>query len=156
MNELIVNKPIELIHYGSELYIPEAVLPITNDYWNKPKGGLWTSPIKSKYGWKDWNADSGYINCDVEDSFTLQLRQGSKVVVVNSLEDYISLPKRNDVFLNEKLINFEELSKEFDAFWLTESGLNTTATINYYKNNGMMLYGWDCETIVIFNSSCVI
>jgi len=37
---------MHLIHYGSNKYDPKKVLPITNKGLpNKPKGGLWTSPV---------------------------------------------------------------------------------------------------------------
>ena len=43
-----------LIHYGNNKFDEDLFLPIKNKRWEKPDGGLWTSPKNSKWGWKDW------------------------------------------------------------------------------------------------------
>ena len=43
-----------LIHYGSSKFSERKFWPIRNSDWRvKPTGGLWTSPVASKWGWKD-------------------------------------------------------------------------------------------------------
>ena len=73
-----------LIHYGSDKFIPEKVLPVKNDSCVKPKkdGGLWTSPIDSKWGWKDWNDCEQFRDCDEQNSFTVCLKADAKIFVI--------------------------------------------------------------------------
>ncbi|MCK9429605.1 MAG: hypothetical protein M0R17_06335 [Candidatus Omnitrophica bacterium] len=63
---------LTLIHYGSKIYAPKLFLPIQNRlYFCKPKGGLWTSPINSNWGWKDWCTSENFSECNEENSFKL-------------------------------------------------------------------------------------
>ena len=44
----------------------------------------------------------------------------------------------------------EQLSKKYDAIWLTLKGFNET-----HLSFPLNLYGWDCETVFIMNPNCV-
>lgn len=137
-----------LIHYGSEKFIPEKVLPVKNDSWVKPKeGGLWTSPIDSKWGWKDWNDCEQFIDCDKRNSFTICLKSDAKIFVIDSLEDLKNSPLRDGY--NKRVLDFELIAKKYDAIWLTEKGQNET-----HLSYPIDLYGWDCETVLILNPDC--
>lgn len=145
-----MNKWPTLIHYGSTKYIKEKVKPITNAIRVKPNGGLWTSPVNSKYGWKDWCEDEEYRPCDDTNSFKLKLHNWAKVYIIDSLDDLKKMPVYH--YQNDKLffIDFENLSKSYDAIWLTEKGEGETR-LSYPID----LYGWDCESVLIMNpESC--
>ena len=47
-----------VIHYGASEYNPELFQPIVNSGWIKPVGGLWTSPINSKFGCRRLERDA--------------------------------------------------------------------------------------------------
>jgi hypothetical protein len=138
-----------LIHYGSDKYIPEKVLPVKNDSWVKPKrgGGLWTSPIDSKWGWKDWNNDSDFRDCDVKKSFTVCLKSDAKIFVIDSLDDLKKSPLIDGCFA--RVLDFELIAQNYDAIWLTEKGQNET-----HLSYPIDLYGWDCETVLVLNPNC--
>jgi hypothetical protein len=136
-----------LIHYGSDKFIPEKVLPIEND-WVKPKGGLWTSPVDSKWGWKDWNESEQFVECDERNSFTLCLKPDINIFVIDSLEDLKNSPLI-DWHFSKKILDFELIAQSYDAIWLTENGLNET-----HLSFPISLYGWDCETVLVLNSEC--
>jgi len=54
---------MKLIHYGSTSFDPKKFNPVLNSYI-KPTGGLWTSPIDSEFGWKDWCTAEDFRECN--------------------------------------------------------------------------------------------
>jgi hypothetical protein len=137
-----------LIHYGSINYQPELVKPIQNDNWVKPKGGLWTSPVNSQHGWKDWCESSDFRECREENSFKLLPKPGARIFKIDSLQDLINAPSVpiNIGSYKNRYLNFELLAKGYDMIWLTEKGQYETH-LSYPIN----LYGRDCETVLIMN-----
>lgn len=142
-----------LIHYGSKVFDQNAFKPIKNKTWVKPKGGLWTSPINSKWGWKDWCEMEGFRDCDKNNSFTLQLKDETKVFVIDSFQDLQNAPLITITSGNYKsqFLDFELIAKTFDAIWLTEKGQDETR-LTY----PLSLYGWDCESVLLLNAKCCI
>lgn len=47
-------KQVIYVHYGSDTFYPEFVLPVRNggDFRPKPDGGLWASREDDPFGWK--------------------------------------------------------------------------------------------------------
>lgn len=148
MDLKIKNNPGILIHYGTKEYNSDKFYPIKNISWNKPSGGLWTSPLNSKYGWKQWNEDSQFRKCT--DYIKLELKPDSKVFVINTMEDLVGHSTR-EVMDRYCYLDFEKMSKEYDAIWLTLDGLKNTGGFNNIKYS---TYGWDCESVLILNKDC--
>ena len=141
-----------LVHYGSSVYKPEIFRAVKNVGRVKPIWGLWTSPIKSNWGWKDWCLAENFRTCDDSDSFNLRFKEGSKILVIDSLQDLEKLPKYKVEYterFSKEYPDFELLSKECDAIWLTEKGQTET-----HLSHPLSLYGWDCESILILNTDC--
>ena len=136
-----------LIHYGSSSFDREEFNPILHNGWVKPEGGLWTSPVDSKYGWKQW--------CTMEDAFTetltkhfyLNLTPEARIYVIDSLEDLHQCPKC--MGLLDQVIDFPKMAREYDAIWLTTRGQQVTR-----YSFPMNLYGWDCESVLLLNAHC--
>jgi len=159
---------MKLIHYGSKSFIDEKFVPIKNvplPIVNKPIGGLWTSPIDSKYGWKDWCKDSSFRTCEKENSFELNLSENSKICTIDCLSDLIKLLDKynlKDISEQSRMFNmliriklaecldFESMTKDYDAVHLTTNGLSET---HLSLPN---LYGWDCESVLILNKECIV
>jgi hypothetical protein len=138
-------KSKSFIHYGSKIFKPELIKPIKNSYWVKPDGGLWTSPIDSKWGWVDWCESEKFKECNIENSFTLKFYDWAKICVIDSFSDLVKLPYYENYM---RFLDFEEIAENYDAIWLTENGETKTR----FSNPG--LYGWDCESVLILNSKC--
>lgn len=134
-----------LIHYGSKIFNPELIKPIKNVNWVKPDGGLWTSPIDSKWGWKDWCDCEKFRICDKENSITLKLYDWAKICIINSVSDLNNLPYYKN---HMRHLDFEKIAENYDVIWLTEKGETKTR----WSDPG--LYGWDCESVLILNSKC--
>jgi len=137
---------MKLIHYGNNKYDSGLFLPIENLLLrNKPKGGLWTSPINSNYGWKEWTIDNAFMEHPLY--FELELKDSAKILRIDSIEDLKELTWIDTEYL--PYIDFEAL--DYDAIWLTESGLWSCTSYDI----GRDLYGWDVETVLILNKEVI-
>lgn|ERR1035437_4124260 len=141
-----------VIHYGTIKYSPELMKPVDHKRWSKPGGGLWTSPVDSNWGWKDWCISNEFRDCREENSFKLKFIDKAKILLIDSLDDLIALPKVTfsigDSY-KEQYPDFKLLATLCDAIWLTEEGQRDTHLSHPYN-----LYGWDCESVFIINSKC--
>lgn len=120
--------------------------PIKNK-WIKPGGGLWSSPVGSEHSWSNWCLREGY---DLDRLLTgFQFDFTGSVFVVNCEKDLDGLVWDNG-FAGYEYPDFEELARRYDAFWLTGAGEKLTRWIDRRS-----FYGWDCETVLVMNASCV-
>lgn len=122
--------------------------PIKNAGWIKPYGGLWSSPIDSVYGWKEWRQETGFDR-PIAESFIFDysghiLRIDTRADM--DLLDWIAHP---DGLWDG--IDFEAMARRgIDAIHLTVDGEQATnfhACYPSHKN----LCGWDCESVLIMN-----
>jgi hypothetical protein len=123
------------------LFTPICDIP----FRNKPKGGLWTSPVDSSYGWSDWSKDNEYG--DLSSHFDLDFE--GAVFEIDSLEDMNNLPwiENNSMYF----VSFEPLVfMGYDAIRLTDKG-QTDTRFTHPKS----LYGWDCETVLVMNADAI-
>jgi len=144
---------MNLIHYGATTFDPSLFEEISNREMtrNKPKGGLWTSPVDSEYGWKEWCKDENFRDCSKDESFIISLKEDTHILEINNridLEEFEWIINAEWDWLNG--IDFEELKSRYDAVHLTDTG--QWATRGYGEKN---LYGWDCESVLILNKECI-
>jgi hypothetical protein len=139
---------VELIHYGASQYNPELFDPISDRvYRNKPCGGLWTSPIDSEYGWKDWSGANDYG--DLSEHFVVKF--SGSMIIIDSYKDMLEMPWVNHS--GRDFISFQAYCPgyfEYDAIHLTAKGEEETR-FSHPKD----LYGWDCETVLILNPESI-
>lgn len=147
---------MKLIHYGNTIFDKNLFLEIENiPYFNKPNGGLWTSPINSNFGWINWCISENFRLKNLESFFTLEIKD-EKILTIDTLNDYKELPFINNNYIGKsyyKTPDFEKIKLKYDAIYLTECGESATRLFGY-KN--CALYGWDCECVLILNMSCII
>lgn len=148
---MLLTKKMNLVHYGSDKYEPEKFSKISDHYFVKPQGGLWTSPVKSKFGWKEWCLAEDFRVASLLKKFSM--RFCGNVFVINCMSDLNDLTWQlfpSSAYLSYPL--WEPLVKQgVDAVHLTLSGERTTRFGDVSKS----LYGWDCETVLIMNSKCI-
>lgn len=139
---------MKLIHYGNKYFDKEKFNEIKNKNWNKPYGGFWTSPLNSGYGWKDWNDEEYFRDCNEENSFVLELEEDSRILKIDCRSDLRNI--KHIITLHKVYLDFEKITTHYDAIWLTERGIYETEHSGATMN-GLCLYGWDCETVLILN-----
>ena len=151
------------IHYGAKEYNPDLFLKVKNmPLRNKPAGGLWASPVDSAYGWENWNKSSNFVTCDKDNSFLFTLSEKAKIFHIYGADDLDNMPKQK---LPAGYIEFTPMIfPDFEAMitdgydgielHLSEERISDSADIMDGLNNE--LYGWDCDSIVIFNKDVII
>lgn len=152
----------DLIVLGIDTIDPNKFQEVKNSRSrNKPIGGLWTSPIDSIYGWKDFVKIESYKKEKYLSKFVLlSLKDSAKILKIDSAKDFDEAPKRyikgeNDWYPPIKYLDFEEIAKSYDALWLTYNGVKE---LSYCLGDDAFigdLYGWDVETVLLFNLNCI-
>lgn len=144
------NKDKIFIHYGHDKFDDNLWEEIKNIPFCKPYGGLWASDINAKFGWKEWNEEEHFRECNEKNSFKFKLKKNSKIYVVNDLADLYKLPFQqsvpkeiHDIFL---CLDFETIKEKYDAL---EVNISSDKRL-YWK-----LYSWDCDSILILNKDCI-
>ena len=136
------------IHYGNTKFDPNRGFPIKNSSrsYNKPKGGLWASPIDCEHSWKDWCEAEDFRECDDEDAFIFRLKPGATIMYINgeeSAEQLYPYLFSEPSFLGSfhEGIDFEKLTRDgWDGLEINLRSL--------YCNRRLwdVFYGWDCDS----------
>lgn len=140
---------MKYIHYGHNKFDKTKFCKIENiPEFSKAKGGLWGSRIDAEYSWKDWCKNNEY-DADLKTHFEFSLKEDAKILLIDKCEKLKDLPKAKSMFEHPifVLLDFEELSKEYDAIEVLIS------------KDGQLywdLYGWDCDSIFIMNPDVII
>jgi len=143
---------MKLISYGNGDEFDLSMWNEVKNSYSKPHGGLWTSPIDSKYGWKNWCQDNEFG--DLSTSFQLEIK--GNVFTITNIDDLKNMPTIKLCETWFYSIDFELMKKNgIDAIYLTDIGEVKTRYVLWYDAN-ISFYGWDCETVFIMNKDCVI
>ncbi|HAU88597.1 MAG TPA: hypothetical protein DCW90_24920 [Lachnospiraceae bacterium] len=160
--------------------------PITNGdsiMLNKPSGGLWGSTYTPDEDypshWIDWCVGEQWRVENFGIGVSYELKSESKVIELAEVSDYLNMMDTYGMILNpingklidigslgayfeyiRSFINFEKLSRDYDAFHLTKDAFYKMRmgmfTDNLHMNRMKQLrcadfYSYDCETWIIFN-----
>lgn len=145
---------MKVIHWTKDRDFQLKPIRIRNGYESdglpdKPLGGLWCSPLHSKYDWKDWCKAESFRDISQCVEVLLDIREEG-MLVINSEADLQKLPTTT-AFGCIKCVNFRELlHMGYRSIWLTRTGLWKTR-LTY----PISLYSWDCETVLIMDASIV-
>lgn len=145
----------EYIHYGSKELYP--IKPIKNErHFTKTEGGLWASPVDAKFGWDAWCKREHFRQNDKENSFRFTVKNESKIIHIYSTKDLDKLPKQHDEFHGRMCyLDFEKIQKEYDGIELHLSEEKLETIDDYLNGLYFQLYGWDCDSILIFNEKAI-
>lgn len=127
------------------------VLPIKNISFIKPSGGFWLSVDGM---WEKW-CDSWMPEWIGNKSFDVELQDDANILVIDSAKDVADLPRIKDTsdflapFVENLDIDFEALSGDYDGMCvLVNHPVDRTALHR-------ALYGWDCDSILVFNAEAI-
>lgn len=146
------------IHYGHDRFIPEHFTPIRNrQYFSKPFGGLWASPVDAEYGWKDWCEAENFRECREDNSFTFTLAPVARVLYVAGRSDLKGLPRTGDM---ESILGgmydvdnpYSLVSLDFER--LRNDGWDAVEVTDINRLY-WALYGWDCDSILVMNPDII-
>lgn len=137
---------LQLVTYGlGDRFEPQKFEPVRNRQHTKPFGGLWSSPVGSEYGWRDW--------CEAENwgdlSSRFRTEYTGRTLVIDSLADLAGVIWQ-DVKHWRGCPDYEAMRRiGIDAIYLTERGEHETR----FSEPG--LYGYDCECVLVMNGACL-
>lgn len=118
---------------------------ITNIKDKPIDGGLWASPINSNYSWR--KVFSGMDNWEKNNSFKFSVSDDAKILCIDSLEKINLIPKKYIISYDEELfLDFEKISKDFDAIFFSPSKDDRLCKIMPH---------WECDSILVFNPSII-
>ena len=131
-------------HWGHTRFNRQLFNPVKN-WWTKPRGGFWGSPVDSCYSWWHWNQETHLRSLENLPRFVFEVK--GNILTIKSKEDLIGLPLYKPVIEYDGTslwLDFEKLSLQYDA-------------ILYIANaeTQYMLPGWDCDTVLVLNPDCV-
>ena len=138
------------IHYwrnNTNSFKKEKIKPIKNELnFTKPIGGFWASNINAEYGWKQWCDDNEFKFYNKDNAFVFTLSDNAKVLYINDTKILANLPMQQSIIKSWLCLDFEKLSEQYDAI-----------EVNISKCNRLydLLYGWDCDSILIMNPDVI-
>lgn len=142
---------IRCICYGRSVFEPKKFTPMrAGQRWIKPIGGLWSSPVAGGYSWADWCRDETFNVDALALNFAFTFR--GRALVIDGPEDVALMPHSyltDDLYVLE--IHWDDpFFSAIDGIHLTANGERTTRFHQKYS-----LYGWDCETVLVFNQGAI-
>lgn len=150
------------IHYGHRLFEPDKFQEIKNSFV-KPTGGLWASQINTKFGWKDWCDEEQFRVCTKENSFCFKLKDSTNVHKIFCPGDVFKLPRNDNVCgLGKTEYDFDSISRPFPQSYdidfekCIKLGIDAIELCTLKRGLYWILYGWDCESIIILNKDCIV
>lgn len=149
------------ISYGTDSYSPIKFKNVDLEHWatacnNKPYGGLWASPVDSKWGWADWCKSEDFHIESLNKSFLFKLKPTANIYVIDNIKDLIEVSTYISEYMPVLTINFKKLiDNNYDGIFVTEHASRALRTHNF---SGIIhdLSSWDCESICIFNPNVII
>lgn len=98
---------IEVVHYSRESNFELRKIKIENNFmWCKPKGGIWTSPVGSNYGWKRWCEEEEFGNIDELHEVEMELE--GEFIIIDNEKDLDKLIWIHDNLLDKFLSKLTE------------------------------------------------
>jgi len=138
----------------------ELLQPVTNrevvSSYNKPHGGLWTSPEDSTYPWEKWCRDEelGWL----VDRYVLTITGEPNLLLIDSYSDLqkvASWAGRSRYWgpggqYTDRDLDYELLAETYDGLWLTAEGHFDSRLRLDRSPVDLNTYSWDCETVLWF------
>lgn len=153
------------ITYGFVIEDINKIVTNLEESINKPKKALWGSPVDAEFGWRDWCEGEQWIprnGRDYEDfedyftkSFKWTLKEGSKILTINKVEDLNGIYRaglmRPNQYRSVALDFYRILDAGYSAVELTD-GCIGHMFVNSLESS---FNSWDCESIVVLDPNKV-
>lgn len=137
--------------------------PITNcNGFIKPNGGLWACTYEENYVWRDTLDILGisYRMKNYKYYNIFELREDARILNISCIKDLEDVmekyqseeTKKIGLSILSQALDFEKLAKDYDAFHVEDCEV---LYINYFYRS-YSLYGYDCESLIVFNPDIMI
>lgn len=147
---------MEYVNYSREGFNKKLFNEISNDNWIKPHGGLWACRADSTYQWIDWCKDSDFRLDKYKVPFMFELEDTANILQIKTPEDFKLLcpyviesytdPIRSEISFRS--IDFVKMARDgYDGM--------EVFPVTGYPTIYWALYGWDVDSIVLFNMHCI-
>lgn len=148
------------ITYGFVLEDPSKIVTNLDESINKPKKALWGSPVDAEFGWKDWCENEEWwpkhhkykeIEDYFSESFKWTLKEGSKILTINKVEDL------NDLYRAGLMRPNKWGSIVLDFYRILDLGYSAVELTDGYIGHMFVnrleesFNSWDCESIVVLD-----
>ena len=164
---------VRILHMGAKELDLNKPINVTGTDINKPNFGsgcLYGSTLIRLPGdvthssWKNFTAGD-YISKDVTYGISFKLHRNAKILEIANLNDYIEIMKTykcKHEYRDEYCLDFEKISKDYDAFHLTLDAFWDMRlpwygviyeTMHELKYDNF--YSYDAETWIIFNLNAI-
>lgn len=155
---------MRILSCGIQYLSKDKFRPVLNTYFdlNKPIFGLWGSTYlpdkKYKSDWLRFINNRHFHLDKFNKAISFTLYRSANIYEVNYVEDYFNLLEKYYIIEHDdgdirKYIDFEKLSKDYDAFHLTEEAFWKMKSI--YNTDYADFYCYSCETWIMFNLDCI-
>lgn len=144
------------IHFGSDSLVEIPLEPSYNGLLYKPCNGLWsckyTPNSKHRSAWEEY-CSNNQINWKNFSKYVLfKLKKDARILLINDTKDFGMVAEvfqnKFEGWLSMPLgLDYHQISKYFDGIYLTKDG---------QMKNFFNLYGWDVESLVLFNLNKII
>ncbi len=142
---------MKYIHYGDDKFDINKFNKVLNrPESTKPFGGFWGSRKNAVFGWKEWCTEIDLKSKDLTKKLQFSLLENAKILVIDNIKCLDNLPQNEDNHIVNKLfvtLDFEKLSKQYDAI---------EVLISEDERLYELLYGWDCDSILVINHNIII
>ena len=150
------------VHYGAPSYDPELFQAVNNGgYHNKPKGGLWLSPVDAEKGWDKWCqlAEHPVHNAgEPGTSFEIEIADDVRWLKLATIADVEGLPYE-DVVLDEFELEFAipGLTPTTRIDWVAIARDYDVVDVPAGSNRitKLMMPAWDCDTTLVLNKEVI-
>lgn len=126
---------------------------VTNIGRNKPIGGLWCSPYtpneSSDSPWIEFCRTEEFCSEDeLNRGIIINLKDNINLLIIDKLNDLEKILEEYSINVCRytSYLDFEKLSDKYDGVYLSDNGQWETR---------LSLYGWDVESLLLFNLDCV-
>ena len=115
---------------------------------NKPKIGLWSSPIDGEYTWIDFCIDAKYHMESLEIKVDFTIDDDSNILMINNCWDlFWTYQKYGLKKFDMRCLDWKRITKEYDGVYLNFSKIKKSKG----KLSKYNLTGWDCDSLCIWN-----
>lgn len=139
--------------YMTGVFDPSKISKIQNEGWIKPEGGCWASPVDADYSW-EWWASSEMPHWLEQDIVDFKLKESAKIYELHSIADFLAMPMEDEKNLIPDFEALEAMGYDGLELFLSDEP-NWDVCLDKRDTLYVALYGWDCDSIIIFNGDAI-